>query len=62
VQDEEVGILPVIEYYKEFNRTQEYMNDMTLLMLDYFGKHGDENVKCYQFRLMHATKQLPKDL
>mmetsp|Transcript_25188 Transcript_25188/g.18976 ORF Transcript_25188/g.18976 Transcript_25188/m.18976 type:complete len:82 (-) Transcript_25188:727-972(-) len=62
VRDPSEGILPVLEYYKEFNRAQEYMNEGNLLMLEYFAKFGDENVKCFHFRQVHASKALSKEL
>jgi len=52
----------VIEYYKEFNKTQNYMNDITIQMLQYFLKYGDENVKAFEFRKRHPTKHLPSDI
>lgn len=52
----------VIEYYKEFNKIRNYRNDVSLLMLSYFAKYGDENIKSYEFRKRQPQKALPKDI
>ncbi len=62
VRDKDQGLGQVIEYYKEFNKTQNYMNDITIQMLQYFLKYGDENVKAFEFRKRHPTKHLPSDI
>jgi hypothetical protein len=62
IRSKDTGLLQVIEYYKEFNKLRNYRNDVSLLMLSYFAKYGDENIKAYEFRKRQPQKALPKDI
>jgi hypothetical protein len=57
--DLNLGLGKVVEYYKEFNKKSNYRNDVSLMMLTYFIKNGDDIIKVLEFRKRQPNKQLP---